>query len=129
MMSFARSLLIPPRVFHLADPLSLIIGARYTEWSTNGSSGDMMTQHNTTPYAGLVYDINDTWSAYASYTSIFQPQTYRNSSGHYLSPVTGKSYETGLKSTAWYDGRLTATFAVFRIQQRKCRDSRGWRLR
>ncbi|KJV26564.1 ferric-rhodotorulic acid/ferric-coprogen receptor FhuE [Pantoea sp. SM3] len=101
--------------FSLADPLSLIIGARYTEWSTNGSSGNV-TKNNTTPYAGLVYDINDTWSAYASYTSIFQPQTYRDSTGHYLSPVTGKSYETGLKS-AWYDGRLTATFAVFRIQQ------------
>lgn len=101
--------------FSLADPLSLIIGARYTEWSTNGSSSNM-TKSNTTPYAGLVYDINDTWSAYASYTSIFQPQTYRDASGHYLSPVTGKSYETGLKS-AWFDGRLTATVAVFRIQQ------------
>lgn len=101
--------------FSLADPLSLIIGARYTQWSTNGSSGDM-TNNNTTPYAGLVYDINDTWSAYGSYTSIFLPQTDRDINGKYLSPVTGKSYETGLKS-AWYDGRLTATVAVFRIEQ------------
>jgi len=101
--------------FSLADPLSLIIGARYTQYSTNGSSGNM-DKDNITPYAGLVYDINDTWSAYASYTSIFQPQTYRDSSGHYLSPVTGKSYETGLKS-AWFDGRLTATMAIFRIEQ------------
>ncbi|WP_416260378.1 ferric-rhodotorulic acid/ferric-coprogen receptor FhuE [Gibbsiella quercinecans] len=101
--------------FSLADPLSLIVGARYTQWSTNGSSGDM-EKNNITPYAGLVYDINDIWSAYASYTSIFQPQTYRDASGHYLSPVTGKSYETGLKA-AWFDGRLTATVAVFRIEQ------------
>lgn len=101
--------------FSLADPLSLIVGARYTQYSTNGSSGNM-DKNNLTPYAGLVYDINDTWSAYASYTSIFQPQTYRDSSGHYLSPVTGKSYETGLKS-AWFDGSLTATLAVFRIEQ------------
>lgn len=101
--------------FSLADPLSLIIGARYTQYSTNGSSGNM-DKNNITPYAGMVYDINDTWSAYASYTSIFQPQTYRDSSGHYLSPVTGKSYETGLKS-AWFDGRLTATMAIFRIEQ------------
>ncbi len=101
--------------FSLADPLALIVGARYTQWSTNGSSGDM-EKNNITPYAGLVYDINDTWSAYASYTSIFQPQTYRDSAGRYLSPVTGKSYETGLKS-AWLDGRLTASVAVFRIEQ------------
>ncbi|MFP3374015.1 TonB-dependent receptor domain-containing protein, partial [Pseudomonas sp. SIMBA_068] len=85
-----------------ADPLSLIIGARYTQWSTHGSSGEM-TKNNTTPYAGLVYDINDTWSAYGSYTAIFLPQTYRDTHGSYLSPVTGKSYETGLKS-AWNDG-------------------------
>ncbi|WP_416413634.1 ferric-rhodotorulic acid/ferric-coprogen receptor FhuE [Pantoea sp. App145] len=101
--------------FSLADPLSLIVGARYTQYSTNGSSGNM-EKNNITPYAGVVYDINDTWSAYASYTSIFQPQTYRDASGHYLTPVTGKSYETGLKS-AWFDGRLTATMAIFRIEQ------------
>lgn len=101
--------------FSLADPLSLIMGARYTQWSTQGSSGDM-TKNNTTPYAGLVYDINDTWSAYGSYTAIFLPQTNRDTSGKYLAPVTGKSYETGLKS-AWYDGRLTATVAIFRIEQ------------
>ncbi|MFD3240359.1 ferric-rhodotorulic acid/ferric-coprogen receptor FhuE [Rahnella perminowiae] len=101
--------------FSLADPLSLIVGARYTRWSTNGSSGSM-NKNNITPYGGLVYDINDTWSAYASYTSIFQPQTDRDINGHYLSPTTGKNYETGLKS-AWIDGRLTATMAVFRIEQ------------
>ncbi|WP_455818940.1 ferric-rhodotorulic acid/ferric-coprogen receptor FhuE [Pseudomonas cerasi] len=101
--------------FSLADPLSLILGARYTQWSTVGSS-DNMSKNNITPYGGLVYDIDDTWSAYASYTSIFQPQTYRNTEGAYLSPVTGKNYETGLKSD-WFDGRLTATFAVFRIEQ------------
>ena len=99
----------------LADPLSLIVGARYTQWSTTGSSGEV-TKNNTTPYAGLVYDINDTWSAYGSYTAIFLPQTYRDTRGGYLSPVTGKSYETGLKS-AWNDGLLTATVAIFRIEE------------
>ncbi|HEY0210877.1 ferric-rhodotorulic acid/ferric-coprogen receptor FhuE [Acerihabitans sp.] len=101
--------------FSLADPLSLIIGARYTQWDTQGSSGDMR-KSNLTPYSGLVYDINDTWSAYASYTSIFQPQTNRDRDGSYLAPVTGKNYETGLKSD-WMNGRLTATVAVFRIEQ------------
>lgn len=101
--------------FSLADPLSLIVGARYTRWSTNGTSGDI-AKNNITPYVGVVYDINDTWSTYASYTSIFQPQTRRDSGGSDLSPVTGKNYETGLKSD-WLNGRLTATVAVFRIEQ------------
>lgn len=101
--------------FSLADPLSLIVGARYTQYSTNGSSGDMR-KYNTTPYGGLVYDINDSLSAYASYTSIFAPQTKRNKEGAWLSPVTGKNYETGLKAD-WADGRLTTNFALFRIEQ------------
>ena len=99
----------------LADPLHLILGARYTKYNA-----DTLTQHmeknNITPYAGLVYDINDTYSAYASYTSIFKPQTYRDANGAYLSPVTGKSYETGIKGD-WYNSRLTASLAVFRIEQ------------
>lgn len=107
----------------LADPLSLILGARYTQWSTDGSSGNV-GKNNMTPYAGLVYDIDETWSAYASYTSIFQPQTWRDRDGRYLSPVTGKNYETGLKSD-WYDGRLTATFALFRIEQENAAQADG----
>jgi len=27
------------------------------------------------PYAGVVYDVNETWSLYASYTKIFNPQS------------------------------------------------------
>lgn len=109
--------------FSLADPLSLILGARYTQWSTHGTSGNV-SKNNLTPYGGLVYDINDTWSAYASYTSIFQPQTKRTGDGQYLSPITGKNYETGLKSD-WMNGRLTTTFAVFRIEQDNVGEANG----
>ncbi|MGO3414382.1 MAG: ferric-rhodotorulic acid/ferric-coprogen receptor FhuE [Kluyvera intermedia] len=99
----------------LADPLSLILGARYTQYSTDGSSGDMR-KYNTTPYGGLVYDLTESLSAYASYTSIFAPQTKRSVDGKWLSPITGKNYETGLKAD-WMDGRLTTNVAVFRIEQ------------
>ncbi|WP_449546241.1 ferric-rhodotorulic acid/ferric-coprogen receptor FhuE [Lelliottia amnigena] len=101
--------------FSLADPLALILGARYTQYSTNGSSGDMR-KYNTTPYGGVVFDITDSLSAYASYTSIFAPQTKRSQDGAWLSPVTGKNYETGLKAD-WVDGRLTTNVAIFRIEQ------------
>lgn len=101
--------------FSLADPLSLIIGARYTKYSTSGSSGNMR-KYNITPYGGMVYDLTESLSAYASYTSIFSPQLKRNAEGAWLSPVTGKNYETGLKAD-WMDGRLTTHFAIFRIEQ------------
>ncbi|WP_230492497.1 ferric-rhodotorulic acid/ferric-coprogen receptor FhuE [Martelella alba] len=101
--------------FSLADPLALILGARYTQWSTVGSSGNV-SKDRIAPYGGLVYDINDAWSAFASYTSIFQPQTNRDRNGRYLAPVTGKDYEAGLKSD-WLNGRLTTSFSVFRIEE------------
>ncbi|XBS70990.1 ferric-rhodotorulic acid/ferric-coprogen receptor FhuE [Acerihabitans sp. KWT182] len=103
--------------FSLADPLALLVGARYTDWSANGTSGTNDSD-KVAPYTGLTYDINDTYSVYASYTSIFQPQTTRNSSRQYLDPVTGKSYETGIKGD-WNDSRLTAMLSLFRTEQNK----------
>ena len=99
----------------LAEPLKLIIGARYTDWQSEGEGADR-SHTVTTPYAGLVFDIDDTWSTYAAYTEIFQPQTLKNRTGSYLDPVDGKSYEVGVKG-AWFDNRLNASLAVFRIEQ------------
>ncbi|MDU4312842.1 MAG: ferric-rhodotorulic acid/ferric-coprogen receptor FhuE [Klebsiella michiganensis] len=101
--------------FSLLDTLHLIVGVRYNNWSIETLTYNMEKNH-TTPYAGLVYDINDNWSAYTSYTSVFQPQNKRDSSGKYLTPITGNNYEVGLKSD-WMDSRLTTTLALFRIEQ------------
>ncbi|OHV08485.1 ferric-rhodotorulic acid/ferric-coprogen receptor FhuE [Kushneria phosphatilytica] len=104
----------------LAEPLTLIIGARYTDWQgrswASASGNENQHQDDITPYGGLVYDLNDTWSAFVSYTEIFQPQDYRDAGGSFLKPVVGKNYETGLKA-AWFDGLLNASFSVFRIEQ------------
>lgn len=112
--TYMKSLYAATRV-SLADPLHLILGARYTNWRVDTMTYGMEKNH-TTPYAGLVFDIDDNWSTYASYTSIFQPQTNRDSSGTYLTPVTGNNYEIGLKSD-WMNSRLTTTLSVFRIEQ------------
>ncbi|EOV9591602.1 ferric-rhodotorulic acid/ferric-coprogen receptor FhuE [Cronobacter sakazakii] len=106
----------------LADPLHLILGARYTEWNAKYNlerKPDEIRRSkadNVTPYAGLIYDIDDTWSAYASYTSIFQPSGQRDVNSEFLDPTTGKAYEAGLKAD-WFNTRLTASLAVFRIEQ------------
>ncbi len=99
----------------LADPLKLIVGARYTDWKSKGEGADR-SHKVTTPYAGLVFDINETFSTYAAYTEIFQPQTLKDREGSYLDPVDGKSYEVGVKGE-WFDNRLNASLAAFRIEQ------------
>ncbi|MCC4586284.1 ferric-rhodotorulic acid/ferric-coprogen receptor FhuE [Xanthomonas sp. NCPPB 1067] len=111
--------------FSLADPLKLLVGARYTRWQIDGRNFDFALnqllpfsdrQKEVTPYAGLVYDLNEVWSAYVSYTEIFNPQTRRNKSGGFLDPLTGKAYEAGVKA-AWFDDQLNASLALFRIEQ------------
>ncbi len=99
----------------LADGLKLIIGGRETRWQSQSLTETR--KHNVfTPYAGLLYDLNPTYTVYASYTDIFQPQNYQDTQGRYLDPVTGKSYEAGIKA-AYLDGKVNASLAVFRIAQ------------
>lgn len=105
--------------FTLADPLKLIVGARYTDWKVDGQEGgapQVNEEKKTTPYAGLVYTVNDTWSTYVSYTDIFNPQLTKDADGRYLDPTTGKSYEAGVKG-AWFQDRLNASLSVYRIEQ------------
>ncbi|MBK0091208.1 ferric-rhodotorulic acid/ferric-coprogen receptor FhuE [Erwinia sp. S59] len=98
----------------LADPLHVILGARYTNWNRETLNAEM-EKNNTTPYGGVIWDFYDNWSAYASYTSVFQPQDYQDATGGYLSPVIGKNYEAGVKSD-WLNSRLTTTISVFRSE-------------
>lgn len=103
--------------FSLATPLKLIVGGRLSNYeiddNANGSALHYKKSGEFTPYAGLIYDINKTYSAYVSYTGIFNPQTdYRDSNGNVLAPSKGKTKEIGLKG-AYMDGRLNASVALF----------------
>lgn len=111
----------------LADPLHVIAGARisnYRNWSRNydtsgsytGSSDRFEVRREVTPYFGLTWDLSQVWSAYASYTDLFNPQSYRDRNNQYLEPVTGSNLEAGVKA-AWQDGRINASAAVFRTTQ------------
>src|SRR5690606_24932503 len=101
--------------------LSVILGVRTSNYSaiTRGTTGERSSQEENgivTPYLGAVYDLNDTYSLYASYTDIFTPQTEETSSGGKVEPIRGQSYETGIKGE-WFDGRLNASAAYFRTKQ------------
>ncbi|WP_449432714.1 TonB-dependent siderophore receptor [Pseudomonas putida] len=121
---------------HPTDDLSVILGSRLSTFKYNedynyypGSGTDdthtSYQEHGVvTPYAGLVYDLDDVYSVYASYTSIYQPQIYKDSNGSTLGPVEGVSYETGLKA-AYLDGKLNASLAFFRIEQDNVAESIG----
>jgi outer membrane receptor for ferric coprogen and ferric-rhodotorulic acid len=107
--------------FSLLDSLKAIVGARVTNYEKTGGGVytpdyHLRNDHEVTPYAGLVYDVNATYSVYGSYTSIFQPQNYKDFSGNNLDPVKGKSYEAGVKSE-YFGGRLNGSLAVFQIRQ------------
>ncbi|MFJ4345347.1 TonB-dependent siderophore receptor [Pseudomonas sp. NPDC089401] len=111
--------------FKLADPLTLILGGRldWYDYSTdyywsNGTPGhaSYKVTRNVTKYAGLVYDLNEQYSVYASYTDIFKPQNYRAADSSLIEPVVGKNYEVGLKG-AWFEGLLNGTLAVYRMNQ------------
>ncbi|MFF7705968.1 TonB-dependent siderophore receptor [Pseudomonas sp. NPDC007930] len=110
------------------DPLTLILGSRVSTWrqedynravgAADGTT-DVTKKHGVvTPYAGVVLDLNDTYSVYASYTSIFLPQTYyRTAGGTSLAPLEGDNYELGIKGE-FFNGALNASAAVFEVKQK-----------
>ncbi|MCD9086461.1 TonB-dependent siderophore receptor [Stenotrophomonas sp. SY1] len=110
----------------LADPLLAVLGARYSTWQTKSwrytdNDGNLIPtvrdgykpDNTLSPYLGLIYDINKYFSAYASYTDIFQPQNYRDKNNSYLEPVVGDMWEAGVKAE-FFNGLLNTSAAVFK---------------
>ncbi|QZI68453.1 TonB-dependent receptor [Pseudomonas protegens] len=113
----------------LADPLTLVMGSRVSWYKSQNdavaywrdtrtpSSARSKETGEVTPFAGVLYDLNDNLTVYASYSSIFTPQgSYRTLDGASLKPLVGKSYEAGIKGE-WFDGRLNSAFSLFRTLQ------------
>lgn len=115
--------------FHVTDDLAVILGGRVTDWRrtsdyqnwvdpTLDTKSDENRHGVFLPYAGVVYDLNETWSVYGSYTKIFNPQPYgvRDANFKPLDPQEGTGYELGLKGS-FNDDKLNASLALFRIDQ------------
>jgi outer membrane receptor for ferric coprogen and ferric-rhodotorulic acid len=103
----------------LTDSLKLITGLRISNYeSKNVVTGQVAPKETgvLTPYAGLVYDIDEQYSAYASYSDIFSPQTNRSADGSVLKPVVGANYELGIKGEL-LGKRLNVSAALFRLEQ------------
>ncbi|WP_166656417.1 TonB-dependent receptor [Comamonas sp. JUb58] len=124
----------------IADRTKLVVGARVNRfkydqqyWNRVNSSGALdptapwtlaaATRYDeptkVTPFAGLVYDLNPSWTAYASYAEIYRPQANLKAGpapGTGLAPVRGSNVELGVKGEI-LDGKLNTAFALYRIQQ------------
>ncbi|NTV10616.1 MAG: TonB-dependent siderophore receptor, partial [Zoogloea sp.] len=108
----------------LADPLTLVLGARVSDYkykSHNAAPGTPSawtpganTHMHITPYTGLVYDLTHEVSLYASYSDIFMPQTAMKKDGNVVKPREGRQVEIGTKGS-FLDGRLNGSLALFRI--------------
>jgi len=112
------------------DRLHFVLGSRYGSWETESKSWSYdsnlavtrstrseQTQNDQwTPYAGVLYDLTEQYTVYASYADIFNPQTVRDVDEQYLEPIVGKVYEVGLKG-GLLDDRLNLSTAVFRSKQ------------
>ena len=102
--------------FSLMDDLHVMLGTRVANYQVTGTS-KTKASGKVVPYAGVVYDLNDNVSAYASYTEIFQPQTqYRDRTRKMLAPDEGKNYELGLKGE-FFGGRLNSSLAYFEVHE------------
>ena len=127
-VSYAAVILKP------TDALNFILGARVNDYDwqidrvnalrqlpriSTTNSGEVI------PYAGVTYDLDDHHTVYASYTDIFKPQPYNlGADGKPLDPLTGQSYEVGIKGE-YFDRRLNASMALFQLKQDNLAESSG----
>ncbi|KAB8044197.1 TonB-dependent siderophore receptor [Janthinobacterium rivuli] len=117
---------------NLSERLKLIAGAKVLRYSENYisdapsvnfySASPASESRVFTPYGGLVFDIDGTHSAYASYSTIHQPQASQDRYGKLLAPREGKTLEAGIKS-GWLDGRLNTAAALYQIRQSNLAES------
>ena len=113
----------------LADPLTLVLGGRVTWLDMHrsqhqpeaGSPSEKSSQSESqkfTPFYGLIYDLNDTYSLYANYAEVFNPQPVANLdiNNNIIAPIEGTQHEVGIKGE-FLDGAVNASLAAFQIEE------------
>ena len=127
-----HALLLGFRFNMLKEKLHIMAGTRWnhikskyiTDYFYTGgkidNDPDSVTDRKTVrfnPYFAVTYDLTPNQSLYASYTSIFKPNSNQRKDKSYLDPVTGANYEIGWKGE-WFDRKLNTSFALFDIEQK-----------
>jgi len=109
---------------NVTDWLDVIGGSRVTWYESdaknanaffsNFGSAHTSINRKVIPYGAIIAKLTPELSAYASYTSVFKPQSEIGADTTPIGPRKGKQYEVGLKRE-FFDGRLNASVAAFRI--------------
>ncbi|THF67059.1 TonB-dependent siderophore receptor [Pseudothauera nasutitermitis] len=112
--------------FSLSDRLKTIVGVNvYNHRNQYILDNYLYSYYNTTkakehgvvtPYAGITYDLTPAHTLYASYTTIYKPQTVQDRTGAMLDPREGANYELGVKSE-FLGGRIVGSASVYQIRQ------------
>jgi outer membrane receptor for ferric coprogen and ferric-rhodotorulic acid len=113
---------------NLADPLKLMIGGNYTHALSEGQSYGTPTAYDRKrflPFVGATYDLTANVSAYASFATIFNPQSQFGADNQLLKPIEGDNLEAGVKGE-WFDGRLNASAAIFQARQKNTAEAAGF---
>ena len=114
--------------FALTDDVKLIAGGQVIQLSSHGENygvGHAYSATRVTPYLGGVWTIQPDLSAYASFTTIFQPQTEINAQGTPLTPAHGTNAEVGLKANL-FERRLGLNAALFQTKLKGLAGTSTW---
>ncbi|WP_447955772.1 TonB-dependent siderophore receptor [Vreelandella sp. EE7] len=101
------------------DPLALIAGTRVSRYDIDFEDKAADTYQDrsdtkVTPYAGVVFDLDENHSLYASYSQVFKPQTAEGPDANLIEPREGDQYEVGVKGS-YMNGDLNARLSAFRL--------------
>lgn len=105
---------------HFTSKLKAVVGASWAKYDAPGTNYGATLSTKATkfnPYAGVLYDITPFLTAYASYTTIFNPQTEQRIDHTQLAPLKGTNMEAGLKANI-FDKRLYLTATVFKTKEK-----------
>jgi len=113
---------------HLGDAVKLMLGGNLTHATSDGYSYGVPSVFSKTralPFVGATVDLSKHLSAYASFATIFNPQTQIDAEFKVLPPIEGDNLEAGFKGE-WYGGKLYASAAVFRARQNNTAEQAGF---
>jgi len=127
--------------FKPRDDLALLLGARVSSYDYdyklrytlpasqgNNSTTSYRKSDVITPYAGIIYDLNDVHSVYASYTSISSRRVRVTAPVKHSSREKERKSELGLKSE-FFGGRLNTSAALYQIKQDNFAELDPWLFR
>jgi len=84
-----------------------------------GATSSELSGSDTNFQLGAVHRINPNLSLFASWADAFRPQNRTDpDTGELVGPQTSEAIEVGIKMAELYDGKLSGSVALFRIEQK-----------